>query len=150
MATCIYTLSLHDALPILTWAASSGATSYDVYFGTSSSPAFVKNVTTTSYAPGTLSNSTLYYWKVVAKNAAGSTSSSVWSFTTGSSTTPPPAPTNPSPTSGAMNVSTTPTLSWAASSGATSYDVYFGTTTSPAFVKNVATTSYAPGTLSNG
>jgi hypothetical protein len=54
-----------------------------VYFGTSSSPALLGNVTVTSYSPGTLAVSTLYYWKVVAKNSFGSTTSAVWSFTTG-------------------------------------------------------------------
>jgi len=139
-----------SATPTLSWAASSGATSYDVYFGTSSSPALVKNVTTTGYLPGTLTNSAVYYWKVVAKNTSGSTSSAVWSFTTVAPTVSvPTAPASPSPASGATGVSTTPTLSWAASSGATSYDVYFGTSSSPALAKNVTTSSYQPGTLVN-
>lgn len=137
--------------PTLTWAASSGATSYDVYFGTSSSPALAKNVTTNSYQPGTLGIKVLYYWKVVAKNASGSTSSVVWSFTTDPPVTTgvPPAPASPSPATGATGVSKAPTLSWAASSGATSYDVYFGTSSSPALVKNVTTSSYTPATLVN-
>ena len=69
--------------PTLTWPASTGATSYDVYFGTSSNPPLVTNVSVTSYSPTTLINSTLYYWKIVPKNS-GSTASgcSVWSFTT--------------------------------------------------------------------
>lgn len=136
--------------PTLSWGAGANATSYDVYFGTSSSPGLVKNVTTTSYAPGALGNNIKYYWKIVAKNTAGSASSAVWSFTTDPpSTTAPSAPASPSPASGATGVSTTKALSWAASSGATSYDVYFGTSSSPALVKNVTTTGYAPGTLSN-
>ncbi len=68
--------------PTLTWTASKGATSYDVYFGTSSSPSFVENATGTSYTPGTLNADTIYYWRIVAKNSAGSISSAVWSFTT--------------------------------------------------------------------
>lgn len=67
---------------VLSWAAVSGATSYDVYFGTSSTPPFVINQTGTSYTP-TLSYSTQYYWKVVAKNSAGDAlSCSTWNFTT--------------------------------------------------------------------
>src|SRR5579859_8040890 len=136
--------------PTLTWAVSSGATSYDVYFGTTSSPALVKTVTTTSYQPGTLGSKVVYYWKVVAKNASGSTSSAVWSFTTDPPATGvPSAPGSPSPASGGINVSTTPTLTWAASSGATSYDVYFGTSSSPVLAKNVTATSYQPGTLTS-
>jgi len=68
--------------PTLRWSASSGATSYDVYFGSSSSPLFVKNTTGTSFNPGTLHAGATYYWRIVAKNSVGSTSSVTWSFTT--------------------------------------------------------------------
>jgi len=68
--------------PTLTWNASSGATSYDVYFGTSSTPPLVTNVSTTSYVPGTLIPNTIYHWQVVARNAGGTGASPVWSFTT--------------------------------------------------------------------
>jgi hypothetical protein len=64
----------------LNWNASMGATSYDIYFGTSPTPALVSNTTATTYSPGTLSSGTTYYWKVVAKNSAGSAGSAVWSF----------------------------------------------------------------------
>jgi hypothetical protein len=66
----------------LNWGVVSNATSYDVYFGTNSSPPFVVNQSGTSYTP-TLSNSTTYYWKVIPKNSAGTAlSCSTWSFTT--------------------------------------------------------------------
>jgi len=86
----------------LTWSASTGATSYDVYFGTSSSPSLAGTVTGTSYQPGTLSNSTVYHWRIVAKNSAGSTSSATWSFTTSAATsgTGGPASVSVSPSSG--------------------------------------------------
>jgi uncharacterized protein (TIGR03437 family) len=66
----------------LTWTASNGATSYDVFFGASSSPNLVTNITGTSYSPGALSPSTLYYWRIVARSAAASNSSPTWSFVT--------------------------------------------------------------------
>jgi hypothetical protein len=67
---------------ILSWY-SSGATAYDVYFGTTTSPSKVSsNQTTALYDPGTLTESTTYYWKIVAKNAYGSATGAVWSFTT--------------------------------------------------------------------
>jgi subtilisin family serine protease len=134
--------------PALSWSASSGATSYDVYLGTSSSPPLAANTTGTTYAPGTLSGGTLYYWRVVAKNSTGSSSSTTWSFTTQGSA--PPAPTLVSPGNGTTGVSLTPALSWSASSGATSYDVYLGTSSSPPLAANTAGTTYAPGTLSSG
>jgi hypothetical protein len=68
--------------PTLSWNASSGATSYNVYFGTSSTPPLVMNTAATSYAPGTLTLGTTYYWEVVAENSSGSASSAIWSFTT--------------------------------------------------------------------
>ena len=132
--------------PTLSWAAASAATSYDVYFGTSSPPALAGNATGTSYSPGTLSANTIYYWRVVAKNSAGSTSSATWSFTT--QLPVPGALANPSPANGATGVPLTPALTWSAASNATSYDVYFGTAASPALAGNTTGTSYSPGTLS--
>ena len=70
--------------PALSWNPASGATSYDVYFGASSAPAFVANTTATSYAPGTLQPGATYRWQVVARNDVGTAGSATWSFTTGS------------------------------------------------------------------
>ena len=66
----------------LSWSSSSGATSYDVYFGTSSTPPLVTNTTSTTYVPATLTANSTYYWRVVAKDGAGTTSSLLFSFTT--------------------------------------------------------------------
>jgi hypothetical protein len=68
------------ALPSLRWMASSGAISYDVYFGPSPSPPLVANTTLTSYTPQMQNGPGSFYWRVVAKNANGSTSSETWSF----------------------------------------------------------------------
>lgn len=73
----------------LTWTAPTGcnaATSYDVYFGTSATPPYVTNTTSTSYSPAMNFNTT-YYWEIRPKNATGTAAScTVWSFTTGSAT----------------------------------------------------------------
>jgi hypothetical protein len=69
--------------PTLVWNASDSAASYDVYFGTQSTPPLLANTTGTSYAPGTLTSSATYYWRIVAKNNVGTASSATWSFTTG-------------------------------------------------------------------
>ncbi len=63
----------------------NGATSYDLYLGNSSPPPFFKNVTSpTMDAPSALLDNTLYYWKVVPKNASGSAVGALtWTFTTG-------------------------------------------------------------------
>ena len=44
----------------LTWNPSVGASSYDVYLGTSNPPQFLTNVTTTNYAPASLLLHTLF------------------------------------------------------------------------------------------
>ncbi len=69
----------------LSWQASSGATSYNVYFGTTSTPPLATQASATSYNPGALSPGTTYYWSVAAVNSAGSTPSATWSFQTASS-----------------------------------------------------------------
>ncbi len=134
--------------PTLSWNASGGATSYDVYFGTASPPPLVTNIAGTSYAPGTLSGGTVYYWQVAARNSGGATTSAIWVFET--QVSGPPAPALIAPINGATGVTLAPTLIWSAAAGATSYDVYFGTAFPPPLVTNIAGTSYAPGTLSGG
>ncbi len=69
--------------PTLTWGAVAGGASYDLYFGTSPLPPYLASTTGTSYTPGTLSANTTYYWYLVSKNAAGSATSAIWSFSTG-------------------------------------------------------------------
>ena len=72
----------------LNWTGGSGAISHDVYFGASASPPFVTNTTQTTYHPITLNAATAYYWRIVAKNSAGSTSTATWSFTTAAAGVP--------------------------------------------------------------
>jgi len=72
----------------LTWS-SSGATSYDVKFGTANPPPQVSTgQAQATYSPGTLQNSQQYFWQIVAHNSTGATTGPVWSFTTGASSTP--------------------------------------------------------------
>lgn len=67
----------------LGWAAATGATTYDVFFGTSPTPPlYVSGVIGTSVSVSSLASNTTFYWRVVAKNSVGATSGSVWRFTT--------------------------------------------------------------------
>jgi Matrixin/Fibronectin type III domain len=67
----------------LSWGAAAGAQSYDVYFGTTSTPGlYQSNVTATSVKAPSMTGGTTYYWMVIAKNSAGSTAGPVWRFTT--------------------------------------------------------------------
>jgi hypothetical protein len=134
-----------STIPMLSWAASQGATGYDVYVGQSSLATVSSNQASTAYAPGTLAATTTYMWRVDAKNSAGTTTGDVWTFTTAAP--PPGKATNPSPTGGSTGVPVATTLSWGAGTGAAAYDVYLaaGTTlpTSPT-AANVTGTSWTP------
>jgi hypothetical protein len=66
----------------LAWTAGSGATSHDVHFGTTDPPPFVGNQASTGYDPGTLAAVQTYYWRIDEVNAQGTTTGTVWSFTT--------------------------------------------------------------------
>ena len=70
----------------LTWAATAGAASYDVYLGTAANPPFVANVTGTSYAFSPfLTLGELYFYKIVPKNGVGAaTGCTVNAFTVAS------------------------------------------------------------------
>jgi len=118
--------------PTLTWNASTGATSYQLQVSANSGFTTTifnqSNITGTSQQVTGLSNNSTYYWRVNASNASGTSawSSPVWNFTTIAGAAPS-APTLASPANGATGVSTTPTLNWFASTGATSYQLQVST-----------------------
>jgi len=129
----------------LDWEESSGATSYDVYFGTSSPPQHVNTVTESYYDPGPLGACSTYFWKVVAKNDCGETHGEEWSFAT--IIIPPEPFSNLAPSNGATDVALDIDLDWEDSSGAASYDVYFGESSPPPYLTTVAESFYDPGVL---
>jgi C1A family cysteine protease len=128
---------------------------YDVYFGTSATPPLVSNDQTgTTHDPGTLTYNTKYYWQIVATdNHAAATAGPVWDFTTGSApNNPPNVPSNPSPANHATGVSINANLSWTGgdpdAGDTVTYDVYFGTSSSPPLASNGQSgNAYDPGTL---
>ena len=67
------TATAGNAQVALAWTASSGATSYDIYRGSTSGgeTLLASGVTTASYTDTGLSNGTTYYYEVTAVNAAG-------------------------------------------------------------------------------
>ncbi len=74
---------------VLSWTAGSGATSHDVYFGTTiGDPTRVGNQIGTSYDPGPLQELATYFWRIDEVNSIGTSPGEEWSFTTGSE---PPA-----------------------------------------------------------
>ncbi|MDO9536719.1 MAG: CARDB domain-containing protein [Thermoplasmata archaeon] len=60
---------------------------YTIYFGTTNPPPLAgSSGTSTSYNPGTLAESTIYYWYVIANDGANTTTGPLWIFaTTGAS-----------------------------------------------------------------
>lgn len=143
----------------LSWTCSDpdgDPLTYDVYFGTSNNPPLVAdNRTTTTYNPGQLNNNIKYYWKIVAKdNHGASTSGPIWSFNTiATVNNPPNAPSNPNPENGAINQSTYLILSWNCSDpdgDPLTYDVYFGNSVDPPIVSaDQINTNFNPGQLTS-
>jgi fibronectin type 3 domain-containing protein len=136
----------------LTWTASAGAATYNLYRGTTaggeSATAVATGITATSYTNTGLANGTKYYFKVAAVGSGGTSPQSNEANAT--PVAPPPAPTNLAATAGSAQVS----LTWTASSGATSYNVYRGTAaggeSGTPIATGVTTTSYTNTGLSNG
>ncbi|MFH1101207.1 MAG: FG-GAP-like repeat-containing protein [Methanobacteriota archaeon] len=121
---------------------------YDVYFGTTTTPQKVmNNQSATSYDPGILNLSTTYYWRIIAwDNHNASTKGPLWHFTTRGNS-PPTPPSNPTPQNNSVGVSIDTDLSWSACTDPdgdlVTYDVFFGTATSPPKVSaNQTATSY--------
>jgi hypothetical protein len=89
---------------VLSWVGgdpdAGDTVTYDVYFGTGSSPGIVvHNQSATSYTPGTMGYSMTYYWKIVAwDNQGASAEGSIWHFTTEGNS--PPVFGTPSPSNG--------------------------------------------------
>lgn len=113
----------------LSWSAVSGATSYNIYWATTSgvTTSGTKITTATSpYVQTGLAAGTTYYYIVTAVNASGQgvASAQVSAATNAPVVTIPAAPTGVTAAGGTNQVS----ISWSAVSGATSYNIYYATT----------------------
>ena len=147
----------------LAWNPALRATFYEVYLGTvesevtqatTSSLLYQGQVLISTYDPATLSYSTTYYWRVDSGNAAATTLGNVWSFTTEDvPTSPPDKATCVYPSNGATDIPVDMAMAWNAATGATTYDVYFGTNAlsvanativSPEYKGNHSILSYDP------
>jgi fibronectin type 3 domain-containing protein len=108
----------------ISWSAVTNATSYNLYFSTSTGVTKTTGTKITGvsspYAHTALTNGTTYFYVVTAVSSAGESPESAQVLAT-----PVPAPTGVSATAGNGQV----TVSWSAITGATSYNLYFGTST---------------------
>ncbi|PWW07152.1 aryl-phospho-beta-D-glucosidase BglC (GH1 family) [Paenibacillus cellulosilyticus] len=142
-----------NAQVTLTWTASAGASSYNVKRAATSGGTYTTiatGVTGTTYTNTGLTNGTSYYYVVTAVNSAGeSANSSQVSATPAATVTVPSAPTGL--TAAASNAQVT--LSWTASTGATSYNVKRSTVSGGTFTTiaaGVTGTTYTNTGLTNG
>ncbi|HEX3119701.1 MAG TPA: glycoside hydrolase family 44 protein, partial [Candidatus Acidoferrum sp.] len=144
-----------NAQVAIAWTASSGATGYHVKRGTASGGPFtqVSAPTTTSFTDTSVTNGTTYFYVVSALNSAGeSANSTAVSAKPTAPTQPqsqiPPTPTSLVATAGNAQIS----LTWAISSGATSYHVKRSTTTGGPYTQISAptTNTYLNTSLANG
>jgi len=137
----------------LTWTSSSGATSYNVYRGTAaggeSATAIATGLTGTTYTNTGLTNGTAYYYTVKAVNTSGTSAASNEAHAT-PVLSAPGAPSGLTATGSNAQVA----LSWTAGTGASTYNLYRGTTaggeSATAIVTGLTGTTYTNTGLTNG
>src|SRR5580692_1760511 len=135
----------------LSWSASTGATTYNVKRSTISGGPYstLSSPTATTYTDSSVTNATKYFYVVSALNSAGeSANSSEVSATPTAPQTPPPTPANLVATPANAQVS----LSWSASTGATSYNVKRSSVTGGPYTKISSPTAvaYTDTSVTNG
>jgi fibronectin type 3 domain-containing protein len=139
----------------LNWSASTGATTYSVFRGTGSggeaASALVANLTGRSFTDTTAANGTTYFYVVKAVNSTGTSGPSNEAFAT-----PVPTVVIPSAPTGLIAAvgNSQLTLTWNASTGATSYSVFRGTTaggeSAAAIAQNLTSLTFTDTTVTNG
>lgn len=115
----------------LSWPVVNGASSYNIYWSTTSGVTKVNGTkvagVTSPYVKTGLAAGTTYYFIVTAVNAVGESAASAQAQASTNPAPPalPAAPAGVTATGGVSQV----TLSWSPVSGATSYNLYWSTTT---------------------
>jgi len=140
-----------NAVVTLSWTASAGATGYNVKRATTSGGPYTQLAAPSSngYTDSSVTNGTTYYYVVSATNSTGESANSAQvSATPTAPSVPPAVPSNLTATAGDTQVS----LTWSASSGATSYNVKRSGTSGGPYTQIAAptSTSYTDTALSNG
>ena len=143
-----------NAQVALSWSTVSGATSYAVKRSTTSGSGYTtlaSALTGTSYTDASVSNGTTYYYVVTASNAGGESANSAQVSATPVAPLPavPAVPANLQATAGNAQVA----LTWAASTGATSYTLKRSTVSGGGYAtvaSSVTGTSYTDTAVSNG
>lgn len=112
----------------LAWTASAGATEYRVYRATATgalaTKTFLDTANGTIFTDTTVTNDTPYFYQVTATNSAGESGGSNEATATPTANLPPAAPTGLA----ATVQPTVVTLTWDDVPGASTYNVYWSTT----------------------
>ena len=140
-----------NAVVTLTWTASAGATGYNVKRATTSGGPYTQLAAPTSsgYTDSSVINGVTYYYVVSTLTAVGESADSAQvSATPSAQSAAPAAPTNLTATPGNAMV----TLTWTASTGATSYNVKRAFTDGGPYTQLAAPSSngYTDSSVSNG
>jgi hypothetical protein len=137
----------------LQWTYEENATAYRIYRSTTpggEGATALATVTSSSYADTAVTSGVTYYYEITAlTGTTESARSSEYSANTGGTGTAPPAPTGLVAAGGNGSVG----LTWTASTGATSYSIYRGTTSggeATAAVGTSTTASFTDTGLTNG
>jgi len=139
----------------LTWPSVSGATSYNMYWSTTTgvtktSTSTITKVTgvTSPYVQAGRSNGVSYYYILTAVNAGGE------SVASDQVTAKPQVPAPSAPVATAAGGNALNTVTWATVSGAASYNLYWSTTTGVTTTSGTkvseVTTPYSHTALTNG
>ncbi len=137
------TISSHQVQ--LSWTASIGASTYTVEYGSStgSYPNIVSNNATSPMSVSGLTNNIPYYFKIIATNASGNTSSDELVLTPMTI----PGSFTVTPTIGNQQIQ----LGWTSSAGALSYDLKYGAVSGQYTTTiNNATNPFTITSLTNG
>ncbi len=139
-----------DKQVTLTWTAAAGAESYTIYKYENSKYTKINSTAKTTYTVTGLTNGTAYKFLVRAFNEAGGNSFTLADLVSATPKAPvasvPAKPANVKATAGDKQV----TLSWTASTGATSYTIYRYNNGKYGKVTSTASTSFTIKGLANG
>jgi hypothetical protein len=114
----------------LDWDDATDAAGYDLRWRRAGEDwELVEELTASSHDLPTLAWNTTYEWQVTSKNAAGSETGPIWSFTT--IVQRPGVFSLSSPADGTIDQDVELQLDWSTSARADSYDIYFGTGENP-------------------
>ena len=119
--------TVEDLTPTFDWNDAANATSYHIQIATKSNMTGLvvdTDVASSTYTPPSDMAVDVYYWRVLATNATGSSSyTGVWDVNVIAPPPPPGAPTLISPANGSGTTDTTPYFDWSDVTSALDYEI---------------------------